>query len=54
MIRFAKYIAAAALSASMIAALTPTASANDTGAFLGGLAAGAIVGAVMRADTRGE
>jgi hypothetical protein len=47
MIGFAKYIAAAALSASMIAGLTPTASANDTGAFLGGLAAGAIVGGAI-------
>ena len=47
MTRFTKFIAAAVLGTSMIAGLTSIASANDTGAFLGGLAAGAIVGGAI-------
>ena len=43
MTRFTQLVAAAALSASMIAGLAPSASANDTAAFFGGLATGAFV-----------
>jgi hypothetical protein len=43
----AKTATAVLLSASVLAGVTPTASANDTGAFLGGLAAGAIVGGAI-------
>ena len=48
-----KFIAAAALTASMFVSYTPTASANDTGAFLGGLAAGAIIGGAVAGGARG-
>ncbi|MGZ5805110.1 MAG: hypothetical protein ACXWJW_05815 [Xanthobacteraceae bacterium] len=47
MTTFKKLISAAALGASLVAGLAPAASANDTGAFLGGLAAGAIVGGAI-------
>ena len=44
---FTKILTAATLSVSAMASFSPTASANDTGAFLGGLAAGAIVGGAI-------
>jgi hypothetical protein len=50
---FTKFLAIAALGVGMFAAQTPTASANDTGAFLGGLAAGAIVGGAIAGGGRG-
>jgi hypothetical protein len=47
MTRFTRLIAAAALSTSVVVGLAPSASANNTAAFFGGLAAGAfIAGAV--------
>jgi hypothetical protein len=50
---FTKIITAVALCVSGVAGLAPTASANDTGAFLGGLAAGAIVGGAIAGGQRG-
>ena len=49
---FTKIITAAALCVSGVAGLSPTASANDTGAFIGGLAAGAIVGGAIAGGQR--
>jgi H+/Cl- antiporter ClcA len=42
-----KTVIAAAMGLGMIASLAAPASANDTGAFLGGLAVGAIAGAAI-------
>ncbi len=53
MTRFTKIFAAAVLCSSAVASLSPTASANDTGAFLGGLAAGAIVGGAIAGGAPG-
>ena len=43
MTRLTQLLVVAALSTSLTAGLAPTASANDTAAFFGGLAAGAFV-----------
>jgi hypothetical protein len=47
MTSLAKIVIAAATSLGMAASLSAPASANDTGAFFGGLAVGAIAGAAI-------